>query len=959
MDGFSLPPASKDISSSNYGSIERDTALPPTASKQATASTKTTDDTSPLLQPLKPQQQDQSKPDSFKRNLSLKNLKSKFQSNGSTKSLTPDSQAIDSMYTSDEQDFMNWIDSELNKVESFYKTKETEAIERYLILQDQLFNLREQKYASRFKNKKKTLSRQSKTTIKKIKTKLNRRFDLPSLPENVRNFLFKTSSNPEKEDEHQDIRTLERIEEEDTISPNEILKPATATTPLVQVTSTDTSKGNSNNLTQRKKTSSPEDISMTTGKSKDYTRRIKDQQIPYGVARRQLKLAVVELYRGLEMLKSYRSLNQTGFRKMMKKFDKVTGHRSLAGFMSKVNKCYFSQSEILDDLIEKTETMFAYYFEHGNHKHAVEKLRANAVHEDYYMEMFITGLGFGLSVPFGIKAAWKGVENLNNGDPDALFLFQIWGGFFLVILFMSLFTINCIVWKKFKINYPFVFEFNPLNHLESHQVGSVPAFLMFCLTFLAWLCFEDFWPDTLPAVYYPPIFLVFTVIILFLPFNFFHQEARKWLYVVFWRVSLSGFYPVEFRDLIMGDICCSLTYSISNAAFFFCLYATHWSGLLPGSTSGSHCGSSHSRWMGFLSALPGIWRFLQCGRRYLDSGDAFPHLANMAKYTMLILYNAFLSAYRIDLSSNEFRSLFILFASLNTIYSSFWDLFMDWSLMDWGSKNFMLRDELAFKHTWIYYIAVVVDPLLRCNWIFYAIYANEVQQSAKVSFFVALSELVRRFIWVFFRVENEHCSNVQRFRASRDITLPYTIVKKKKIQAPTKSGTSPEISGRPEQVEIIISEGQQIVHRPKIVDEEAQIGLEPSAQQPGPSTSEPTQDQLLTSTAGKTQKQHDLLSSTTTKQESESIGMRMYHAVEPFIHAVGHSIRSAHVRDFERRKDKPKDPDELSNSIESDEDDDDDEDDEYADDSRSIRSVQSVNSEFASADANEWRHKYL
>ena len=30
-------------------------------------------------------------------------------------------------------------------------------------------------------------------------------------------------------------------------------------------------------------------------------------------------------------------------------------------------------------------------------------------------------------------------------------------------------------------------------------------------------------------------------------------------------------------------------------------------------------------------------------------------------------------------------------------------------------------------------------------------------------------------MWVLFRVENEHCANVARFKASRDVPLPYTI----------------------------------------------------------------------------------------------------------------------------------------------------------------------------------------
>lgn len=70
---------------------------------------------------------------------------------------------------------------------------------------------------------------------------------------------------------------------------------------------------------------------------------------------------------------------------------------------------------------------------------------------------------------------------------------------------------------------------------------------------------------------------------------------------------------------------------------------------------------------------------------------------------------------------------------------------------------------------------MVVDPLLRFNWIFYAIYSQDLQHSALLSFGVSLSEVCRRGMWSLFRVENEHCTNVGRFRASRDVPLPYDI----------------------------------------------------------------------------------------------------------------------------------------------------------------------------------------
>jgi hypothetical protein len=104
-----------------------------------------------------------------------------------------------------------------------------------------------------------------------------------------------------------------------------------------------------------------------------------------------------------------------------------------------------------------------------------------------------------------------------------------------------------------------------------------------------------------------------------------------------------------------------------------------------------------------------------------------------------------------------------------------WDILMDWSLLQPNASKRLLRDVRGFKSTWWYYGAMVIDPILRFNWIFYSLYTHDLQHSTIVSFLVAFSEVTRRGIWTLFRVENEHCSNVARFKASRDVPLPYSI----------------------------------------------------------------------------------------------------------------------------------------------------------------------------------------
>lgn len=100
---------------------------------------------------------------------------------------------------------------------------------------------------------------------------------------------------------------------------------------------------------------------------------------------------------------------------------------------------------------------------------------------------------------------------------------------------------------------------------------------------------------------------------------------------------------------------------------------------------------------------------------------------------------------------------------------------MDFSLLQPHTHHRFLRDVTALKSRWLYYLIMTLDPILRFNWIFYAIFTHNTQHSSTVSFLIGFSEVTRRGLWTLLRVENEHCANVKQYRASRDVPLPYDL----------------------------------------------------------------------------------------------------------------------------------------------------------------------------------------
>ncbi|KAF9532391.1 SPX domain-containing protein [Crepidotus variabilis] len=126
-------------------------------------------------------------------------------------------------------------------------------------------------------------------------------------------------------------------------------------------------------------------------------------------AKRKLKKAVLEHYRGLEALNNYRILNVTGFRKALKKFEKVTKIPVQAKYMTeKVERSSLAFDKAVKAMTEQMEDLYATAFSHGNRKKAMKHLRAGIVSQSHHFSMYRSGLYLGLALPPLIDGLVKG-----------------------------------------------------------------------------------------------------------------------------------------------------------------------------------------------------------------------------------------------------------------------------------------------------------------------------------------------------------------------------------------------------------------------------------------------------------------------------------------------------------------------------------------------------------------------
>ncbi|KAG9069414.1 hypothetical protein KI688_010316 [Linnemannia hyalina] len=483
------------------------------------------------------------------------------------------------------------------------------------------------------------------------------------------------------------------------------------------------------------------------------------QYLNHKVARTRIKAALYEFYRSLEMIKNYKVLNHTGFAKILKKFDKTAGWKGSKPYInSRLKPAYFMTSGVIEDLIKETEDLFIETFEKGHRRRGMAKLRIpDSKNQTHHFTTTRIGMYMGLAAPLmfqALQAAFSSETPTEVPYWDGLLL--VYGGLFLTFLFACLFGINMYVWAKARINYKFIFEFDPRDNLDYHEYFELPILLILLLTLAVYLDFESKLTQHVATAYWPLILMSITTAIIFCPLPIAHFTARRWFISSIGRILASGYYRVEFRDFFLADEMNSLSYSIEQFEFAMCAYSEEWEDL----------------------ALPAWFRFLQCLRRYRDTLEWFPHLVNAGKYSASLI-NLFVYFSFRHYGGAQLKTAWIFVSTVTSFYTFAWDIYMDWGLFRFGKNGGganghpFLRQELVYSRTWVYYMAIILDFVGRFSWTVRLIPMNV--NVMVLSFALAFLEVLRRWQWNFFRLENEHLNNCGQFRAIKDIPLPFHI----------------------------------------------------------------------------------------------------------------------------------------------------------------------------------------
>ncbi|QIX00443.1 hypothetical protein AMS68_005960 [Peltaster fructicola] len=275
-----------------------------------------------------------------------------------------------------------------------------------------------------------------------------------------------------------------------------------------------------------------------------------------------------------------------------------------------------------------------------------------------------------------------------------------------------------------------------------------------------------------PTAWLPFTYLLFIAIAFAVPTEHLSSRGRFRFLTTLQRVSIGGLATDaegRFGDILVADVLTSYAKPLADLYVVLCL-------LFNGKGVLGHpdrsCGGRLV--VPFILAVPFLIRLRQCLieaiRARAQGKTGYQHLANALKYASafpgIIISTMKRESHpsRMWVAEAGLSQIWVIAIMTNSFYSFYWDVAKDWDLTLFSSARernapgqpWALRRQRIFQPEYIYYAAIAIDLVLRCTWsLKLSIHLYHFGEFEGGIFIIEILEILRRWMWVFLRVETE------------------------------------------------------------------------------------------------------------------------------------------------------------------------------------------------------------
>ncbi|KAG6598999.1 Phosphate transporter PHO1-like 3, partial [Cucurbita argyrosperma subsp. sororia] len=484
------------------------------------------------------------------------------------------------------------------------------------------------------------------------------------------------------------------------------------------------------------------------------------------------------LDRKLRLLKSFSFLNTLAFSKIMKKYDKITSRNASKAYMKTVDSSYLGSSDDVAKLMERVENTFIKHFCNANRSKAMNILRPKAKRERHrttFSMGFLAGCSAALVLALILIIRARNIMDSRGSTKYMETMFPLYSLFGFVVLHLVMYAADIYFWRRYRVNYSFIFGFKEGNELGYRQVLLI-AFALAVLGLGSVLSNLDMEMDPRTKDFkaftelIPLLAVVLVTAILICPFNIIYRSSRLFFLTCLFHSICAPLYKVVLPDFFLADQLTSQVQALRSLEFYICYYGWGDYRIRVNTCKASAVFQTFSF---IVAVIPYVSRFQQCLRRLYEEKDKM-HALNGLKYSFAIAAVCFRTAYSLYKNLYIWYVLAWVFSVIAAVSGTYWDLVIDWGLLQRNSKNRWLRDKLLVPQKSVYFVAMALNVVLRLAWM-------QTVLNFKVPFLhreglvaiVASLEIIRRGIWNFFRIENEHLNNVGKYRAFKSVPLPF------------------------------------------------------------------------------------------------------------------------------------------------------------------------------------------